>query len=226
MSETLDLIGMGWKLQRGYKISPQWAYAEDKRELGNVASTAVAEKNLRSLDLTYRTNQSAAEEYVRSFFDRNVGPVARFLFPFPEYVPSPDAAPTLTAIVSGNQAQRTISVSFAWKNSTGTTRGSPAGMLVVPANNLIKVALPIFPPSVNQAVIYATQIASVLEEQTTLTNTRAWTQPNAALLTGTADSPTANTAKETPLCRLIDSYSLTRGDGLTWELSLRIEEAY
>lgn len=225
--ETFDPVANGWHLQRNYEIPVLFAVEEDERELGNRTSTAISEKSLRQFRAYYRAKTRAAQEYVRSFFQRHVGPAGRFYFQWPEYVASPDKVPTLEAISGGSQAERTITVRYAWKNTNGTTNASPIGSLLVPVNNLIKVTVPVYPPSIAQCLIYASQTGSgTEEEQATLTGPKTWTQPDAALLTGTADPPSANTALETPLCKLYGGYSLVRREGTTYNLSLTLEEVY
>jgi hypothetical protein len=225
--ETFSPIANGWRLQRGFKWRPEWMVAEDQRELGNVSSTLIAQKPRRTWSLTFATDTRDACEYLQSFFNRLGGPAARFYYQFPEYIPSPDAAPGLTATVSGSQAERSITVRYAWKNASGTTRASATGTLLVPANNLITVALPIYPPSVTQAVIYAAEGSPGNEqEQTTLTGQRSWLQPSSPLLLLTAAAPTANTATEAPLCRLVSSYEPVRGCGTQYSVSLEVEEVY
>ena len=226
--ETFAPEANGWKLQRGYQIVPRWAVVEDERELGNVRSTAVAEKEIRRFRGRYIAATREAIEYLESFFRRHVGSAGRFFYAWPEFVASPDAAPTLETVVSGSQGSRTVFVRFAWKNSVGLTRAGPAGSLAIPANSLLRVTLPPYPPSVSQAVIYATQGAAGTEvEQITLTDQRIWTQTNAPLQTGTAAPETTNTARETPVSRLIaDSLSYVRGAGVSYEAQLELEEVY
>lgn len=228
MPETFLPENFGWKLQRGYEVSPRFAVVEDERELGNVKSVAVADKPIRVIaGLSWICESRDGAEYAQSFLNRQRGPAARFFFNWPELVPSPDGSPTCTAVASGTQGSRTIYTKFAWKNAQGTTKASPAETLAVPANNLLKVWLPVYPPGVTQAVIYATQGAFGTEqEQVVLTNTQTWTQPNAALLVATASPPTTNTAKEKPLCKLVGTYKLVRGHGLSYSLSLDLEETY
>lgn len=218
----------GLKLQREYTISPSFQVEEDQRELGNIKSVAVASKALRAFKgLQYIVPSREAYEYAVSFWNRNKGPAARVLWSLPELVPSPDAAPTLTAVISGAQAQRTIIVKYVWKNSAGLTRASPANSLLVPVNNLIRVTLPTLPPGVAQATIYATQgSAGTEQEQTTLTNTRTWTQPDAALLLATTSPPTKNTATEIITVKLVSGYQVTRLAGVNYSLQLELEEAY
>lgn len=226
MSEALTLEAKGWKLQRGYPMRPRYAVVSDERELGNVVSVAVASKPLRNYRLRYRANTREAFEYVESFFNRLVGPAARFDFDLPEFVPSPDKAPGVEAIAGGTQGARTIYVIFAWKNVNGITRGSAAAGIAVPANNLLKITLPYYPPSVTQAVIYATQGAAGTEqEQTILTNLKTWTQPDAPLLLATSSPPLTNTAKEKIIARMLD-YEVVRQNGTMYDLLLEIEEAY
>jgi len=227
MTDTFDPEGNGWSLQRGYKIVPGFLVAEDQRELGNVTSTAIFDKPFRRIEgLRYRCDTRDAFEYMDSFFLRLKGPVARFYYQWPEFVSTPDKAPTLEAVVSGAQAERTITVRFAWRNSLGTTRASATGSLLIPVNNLIKVTLPTYPANITQAVIYAAQGAPGSEqEQTVLTTLRTWTQPDAPLLTGTSSPATTNSCREMPLCKLVaETLDYTRGDGTTYEASLSIEE--
>ena len=161
-----------------------------------------------------------------SFFNRQVGSAGRFTFGWAELVPSPDAGPVLTAVAGGSQSLRTIFAKFAWKNSIGTTSASPATSLAVPLNNLLKITLPFYPPSVTQAIIYATEgSAGTEKEQATLTVDRIWTQPDAALLVGTSDPPTENTATEAPTCKLVqDSLKIVRGIGTSYTASLELQE--
>jgi len=227
-TETLDLVTAGWRWQSPFDFEPQWAVAEDERELGNVSSTAVSERCLRRWqNLQFFTNLEAARGYVVDFFRRHVGAAGRFYFRFPEHVESPSAAPTLSTVSGGTQGARSITAKYAWKNTSGTTLASPEGTISVPASSLLVVTLPIYPPSTNQAVIYAAEDSPGNEQQQTiLTLLESWTQPNTALLTGTPSVSTANTAIEVPLCKLSGNLKITRGDGRSWYLTLSIDEVY
>jgi len=226
VSEILSLETNGWKLQRGYLLKPRYQVVSDERELGNVVSVAVASKPLRTYRLKYRAQARAAYEYVESFFNRLVGQAARFDFEIPEFVPSPDKGPGVEAVAGGTQGSRTIYAIYSWKNANGITRGSPAASIAVPANNLLKITLPYYPPSVTQAVIYATQGAAGTEqEQTILTNLKTWTQPDAPLLVLTSSPPSENTAKEKIVARMVD-YEVTRLNGTVYDLALELAEAY
>lgn len=228
MSETFAPLSNGWRLQRGYSIVPQFEVVEDERELGNVASTAVADRVRRVIEgIVLRTDSRDALEYLESFFSRLKGPAARFWFAWPELAPSPDAAPTVEAIAGGAQAGRTITVRFAWKNTSGTTKPSPTASIVVPANELVRVTIYPYPPTVTQCVIYAAEDSpGDEEEQVVLTGARTWTQPDAPLLVGTADPPSVNTALQTLYCKLVGGYRVARGNGTTYEANLSIEEVY
>lgn len=225
--ETLSMAAAGWILQRDYTIEPQFRVAEDQRELGNVCSTAVSERSLRAFSLTYIAHTRDAAEYLQSFFRRHVGSAGRFWFSLPEYVASPDKAPTLTAVSGGTQAQRTITMRSAWRNASGTTKASPTGTILVPASNLVHVEVEVYPPSVTQCVIYAAEDdAGDEEEQTVLSVARSWTQPNTALLDSTASPPAQNGALEIALCKLADTYQLRRGTGTSYSVALKLEEVY
>jgi hypothetical protein len=228
MPETFSPEANGALLQRGYTIKPQYRVVEDPRELGNVKSIAVAQKGLRRLEgLLYKCRDRTPYEYITSFLNRHVGPAGRFLCTWPEFVPSPDATPVLTAVTGGTQGSRTMYVKYAWKTALGLTRPSTVQNLTVPANNLLKVTVPVFPPSVTQAVIYATQGTVGTEVEQAVIAALTWTQPDAALLTGTAAPATTNTARETPLCKLTeDGFSTQRLAGQTYEVTLDLEEAY
>lgn len=228
MAETFAPASFGARLQRGYPITPEYQVVEDERELGNQKSVAVAEKVLRRFALRYHCETRTPYEYIQSFFHRLVGPAGRFSFTLPELAPTPDAAPTLVAVVSGAQAERTIFAKFAWETATGRTRASPAASLLVLVNNLLRVTVPVFPQSVTGAVIFATQGSAGTEvEQTVLTNTRIWTQPDAALLTGTTAPATTNTATETVQAKLVaGSLQSVRGHGVTYTVDLAIQEVY
>jgi hypothetical protein len=228
MPETFLPANYGWKLQRGYRIVPRYPVVEDERELGNVKSVAVADKEIRVIrGLRFISATREAYEYAGSFLRRQKGPAGRFYFEWPELVLSPDGSPTLLAVVAGTQGSRTVFVRYAWKNAQGTTRASPAETLAVPANSLLKVLLPSYPPGVTQAVIYATQgSAGTEQEQTVLTNVQTWTQPDAALLTATTSPLAANTATERPLVKLAGDFEVTRAAGLGYEMTLELEETY
>lgn len=226
--ETFAPTANGWKIQRGYTIDPQDQYLEEESEIGSKKTTAVSERTPRLLrNLRMRASTREAWEYLESFFRRHKGPVGRWYFAWPELVSSPDIAPTLEAVAGGTQAERSITVRYAWKNSAGTTRASPTGTLVVPVNELVKVTLDPYPAGVTQAVIYAAQDDPGNEqEQDTLTLEQTWTQPDAALLVATSDPPTANTATDTPLCKLVGGRPAVRQIGLQYETTLTIEECY
>ena len=226
MPEAFVPLSNGWRLQRGYQIKPEYRVVEDERELGNTTSTAVSRTARRNITMTMTATTRSAYGYMMSFFNRNVGPAGRFTFSWAEFVPSPDAGPVLTAVESGDQPARTIFVKFAWKNSVGTTEASPATSLAIPDDELIKVTLPFYPPSVTQAVIYATQGSAGTElEQATLTTDRTWTQNNGELSTSPGDPPTENTATESPTCKLAqDGLSITRGIGTSYTASIQLQE--
>jgi hypothetical protein len=226
--ETFTPEAHGLHLQRGYPIEPTFQVEEDERELGNITSVAVADKPRRVLRMRWVADTRAASEYVISFFLRHKGSAGRFYYAWPEFVPSPDAAPTLEAVVSGAQAERTVTARIAWKNSAGRTLASPVGTLLIPANNLVKITVPVYPPSVSECVIYASDTGGTPQQQTILAGPLTWTQPDALLLLATADPPTANTATETPLMKAVGEppYRITRGIGTTYEITMDLEEVY
>ena len=226
--ETFDPTAHGWRIQRGYTIDPQDQYLEEESEIGSKKSTAVSERTpriLRNFRMIAATRD--AWEYLESFFRRQKGPVGRWYFAWPEYVSSPDAAPVLEAVAGGALAERSVTLRYAWKNATGTTKASPTATLVVPVNELVKVTLDPYPSSVTQAVIYGAEDApGVEQEQATITLEQSWTQPAAALLVSTADPPAANTALDTPLCKLMGGRPVVRQVGTQYETTLTIEECY
>jgi hypothetical protein len=228
MPETFAPESNGWRLQRDYSINPEWIAVEDERELGNVSTTAVARRSLRTFPLRWRATTRASYDYMVSFFNRNVGPVARFNYSLPEFVASPDAGPLMEAVVAGTQALRTIFAKFAWRNSIGTTLAGNALSLSVPANSLLKLTLPPYPPSVGQAVIYATEGADGTElQQAVLTDATTWTQPDNVLLIGTDAPLTVNTAIDSPLCKMVQgSFSVQRGAGISYIASIQLQEVY
>ena len=228
--ETFAPTANGCKLQRGYEIAPEFQVEVDERELGNRTAVAVAEKPRRLLR-GYRLRAATREayEYVASFFSRHRGSAGIFYLAWPEYVPSPDAAPTLEAVSGGTQAERTITVRIAWKSSAGITRASPIGSLLVPASNLIKVTVPTYPPNISQCVIYASQTGSGTEqEQTVLSGQLTWTQPDSSLLVATAAPQVTNTCTEIPLMRAAQEppFRVIRQEGTTYEVTLDLEEVY
>ena len=229
MAETFAPESHSWKLQRDFTITPVYQVVEDEYELGNTTSTAISRIPRRRFSARYvSAGTKAGYHYMTAFFLRNVGPAARFTFVAPEEVSDPDKGPTLTSAAGGTQGSRTIYVKFAWQNTAGITVASAATSLAVPANELMTVTVPFYPPSVTQAVIYATQgSAGSEQEQTTLTApTRTWLQPDAALLTGNPVPPTTNTAPETwSNAKLVDgSLNFRRGVGLSYEATLEIDE--
>lgn len=226
--ETFQPEANGLHLQRGFTVNPEFQVIEDERELGNRTSVAVADRERRILRVRWVCETRAAMDYVVSFFRRHVGSAGRFYYAWPELVSHPDAAPTLEAISGGTQASRTIVACFAWKNSAGKTTASPTASLLIPANNLVRVTVPVYPPNITQCVIYGDQTGGTPQEQTTLTGALTWTQPDAALLLATADPPAANTATETPLMKALGSppYRITRGNGTCYEISMDLEEVY
>lgn len=226
--ETFTPEANGLHFQRGFSVEPEFQVEEDQRELGNISSTAVADKPRRILRCRWVGTTRAAMEYVASFFQRHKGSAGRFYYAWPEFVAHPDAAPTLEAIAGGTQAERTITAQFAWKNSAGKTTASPTQTLLIPASNLVRVTVPVYPPNISQCVIYATQTGGTPQEQTVLTGPLTWTQPDAALLLATADPPAANTAMETPLMKAAGNppYRITRGIGTTYEVTADLEEVY
>ncbi len=226
--ETFAPESFGALLQREYTITPIFNVAEDPRELGNVKSFAVTEKALRRLEgLVYKCRDRTPYEYVTSFFQRNVGPAARFLYAWPEFVASPDAAPVLEAVVAGAQSSRTIFCKFAWQTPLGRTLASPAASITVPTNSLLKVTLPVFPAGVTEAVIYATEGSAGTEQEQLELSVRTWTQPDAALLTATASPNSVNAAREIPTCKLVgNGLRSVRGPGATYVMTLDLEETY
>lgn len=226
MTETFNPTANGWKIQRGYSILTDWQTAHDERENGASKSTVTGGRDLRNLKLRMRAQTNEAWWYLESFFRRHKDAV-RFYFAWPEYVAPEHAAPTLEAVSGGSQGERTITVAFSWKNSAGETTPSPTGSLLVPANELIQVTIPEYPANVTQAVIYAAEDDAGNEvAQATLTMEETWTSPDAALLTGTAAVPSANTATETPLVKLVGPYKPARGVGLTRDVDLELQEVY
>lgn len=229
MSDIFDWSANGLIWQRGYAEVPEYQVVEDERELGNVSSTVVAEREtrlIRGLQLLAPTRE--ARDYVMGFFRRVHGPAARFLLDYPECVAGPDAAPTVAATAGGSQAQRTITIRHAWRTVYGTTRASATATITVPANELLVVTIEPYPPSCPQCVIYAAQGDPGNEqEQVALSGARTWTQPDAALLLATASPPTTNTARERLLCKLVaGSLEATRLHGLTWMIQMTLEEVH
>ncbi len=225
--ETFAPESNGARLQRGFPIQPQYAVAEDVRELGNVKSVAIAQKALRRYQLTYRCPDRSGFEYIESFFQYHVGSAGRFLWATPEFASTPFKGPTLEAVVAGAQSSRTIFCKYAWKTTAGRTRASPATSLTVPLNSLLKVTVPVFPPSVTHAVIYATQGAAGTEQEQIEITSLTWTQPDAALLTATTSPETTNAARETVTAKLVaGSYAAVRGIGTQYEVSMELEETY
>jgi hypothetical protein len=231
-TETFDPLSRGLTLQRPFDLEPFYNVEEDTRELGNKKTVAITERSPRTWSLNLQAYTMAQAGYVRSFFNRLIGPAGRFLFELPELVEDPDTGPALTAAISGSQAQRTIHVVTGWRNSYGETLPSPRVSLLVPLNNLLVVdflgADLRYPAGAEEAIIYATQGAAGTEcQQTILGGELTWMQPNAPLLTGTQVPPTANTAKDKPLCKLVKgTLKFRRGIGVTYEIALDIEEDY
>lgn len=226
--ETFAPESNGLKLQRGYRIRPRWIVDSDETDLGTVRSVAKSEKAIRSFDLTYRTTDRSGYDYVSSFLSRHVGSAGRFFWQAPELVPSPDVAPSLSSVSGGTQGSRTILVSYAWQNVNGDrTLASPLASLLVPANSLLIVTLPPFPPGIVEAALFATEGAAGSEvEQGTLTD-REWTQPDAAILVGNDPPPTENSALEVLKARYVEgSLSFSREAGISYDISLTLEEAY
>lgn len=225
--ETFAPESHGAILRRGYPIKPEFQVVEDPRELGNVKSIAIAQKALRRYQLEYLCRDRTAYEYIDSFVHFQVGPAGRFSYVLPEFVSTPFGVPLLSAISGGTQGSRTIRVQYAWQTDLGRTRASTVGVLAVPANNLLKVTLRVFPPSVVDAVIYATEGGSGTEQEQAVVQALTWTQPDAALLTGTAAPLTTNTAREMITAKFVaGSYEVVRLIGAVYNVTLGIEEAY
>lgn len=229
MTELFDWDAHGLIWQRGYAEVPEFQVIEDERELGNVSSTVVAERETRrikGLQLLAPTRE--ARDYAMGFFRRIHGPAGRFLVDYPECVAGPDAAPSVAAMAGGTQAQRAITVRHAWRTIYGTTRAGATAAITVPANELLVVTIEPYPPSCPQCVIYAAQgDPGAEQEQTVLSGARTWTQPDAALLLATASVPTTNTARERLLVKLVaGSLEAPRLQGLTWIIQLSLEEVH
>jgi len=217
----------GLKLQRGFETAHMENVVEDMGELGNKRVTAIAEKLPRRWRLPYRAFGRTARGYLLAFYRKHVGAAGIFDFDAPEYVPDPFFAPTVEAVSGGTQSQQEIDVGFTWKNSQGETLISTLAEITIPANNLLKVTLPVYPPSVSQAVIYAVDGVGTPQSQTTLTDIRTWTQPDAPLLVATSDPPSTNTATERVQVRFVkQSLREIRQIGETYELSVDVEEVY
>jgi len=217
------------RLQVGYSIRPVEQVEEDESELGSKTAIAVAERSLRVLNLPYRVLSHAGIEYLKGWHDHHRGAARPFLLDLPEPVPTPLLAPDLVAVAGGNQAERTVRVGFSWLTAAGETRLSPVAELLIPEDELAVVTLPAYPPAVSQARIYATQGAAGSEvAQVTLTdNDRDWTQPDAALLTGTAAPSTTNTATERIACKFaLQGFEYERDVGPHYRALLRLEEVY
>jgi hypothetical protein len=218
----------GVKLQRGYTIQSLDQVVEDETELGSRESVAVANKAIRRLSLPYRLFDFAAREYLQGFFDFHRGAAGRFLYQMPELVPSPFLTPPVMSVAGGGQGARTITIMHTWVTTTGETLASPLATLAVPANELISIDIPVYPPAVTQTKIYAAEDNEGAEVfQTVLNGERNWTQPDAPLLTGTDSPPAANTATEViPVKFVVDSFAPRRLAGTGYEVTLELEEAY
>lgn len=225
--ETFTPEAFGLRLQRNFVIEPEFQVEEDERELGNKTSVAVADRERRIVRLRWICATRPPMEYLVSFFRRHKGAAGRFYYAWPEYVAAPDIAPTLE-LSGGTQAERTITAQYGWKNTAGTTTASPTATLFIPANYLVRVTVPVYPPNCSQCVIYATQTGGTPQEQATLSGALTWTQPDAALLLATSDPSSTNTATESPLCKAAGNppYRITRGVGTTYEITCDLEEVY
>lgn len=219
----------GWVLQRDFPVEPKENVFEDFGELGNQISIAIANKTLRAWQFHYRAFTRDAHDYLMGFYNAEVGSGGRFLYQLPEFVPSPFEAPVLEAIAGGVQPQRSITVRFTWLNDAGETKASPTGTLLVPANNLLKVTLPVFPAGASKAIIYAAQDDPGNEQSqvTLVDNDRFWIQPDAPLLLLTTSPPTENTAAELVTCKFgRQSLRIARGIARIYDATLTIEEVY
>lgn len=218
----------GVKLQSGYSLTPRFVGVSDESELGLVTSTLLAERQLRAGAATFRSFTTEGKEYVGAFFREIGGEFGRFLYSFPELIESPALPPTVTAIAGGSLAQRDYLVSYALIAATGQTRASPRASITVAANELLRVTVPFYPANVTSVAIYVTDGAAGTEvQQKTLVNgNRVWTEPDAALLTGTASPQTTNTATEQPLLRLTGPVAHVRGIGPSWDFRIQFEEDY
>lgn len=232
--ETFDPAAYGLKLQHSYQIRPAPRFVEDPMELGNVESVAVAEKVLRRFEgLVWRVsattpNMRRAAGYALDFYRRHVGPAGRFWFELPEFVADPSAPPVVEAVSGGSLSSRTYLVSIAWLGAAGETLASELASLTIPANELIKVTLPVYPNNVSKARIYATAGASGTEvQQAELTDVREWTEPTSGLVTGTGSPASVNTATDVSLCKFEgENFQVQRGQGLFYEVSASIQEVY
>ena len=215
-------------LQQNYTLQPRAIGIADERGLGNVTTTLLSDRPLRIASLPFLAKTRAGFAYAHSFFNEIGNQFGRFLYTMPDPVTSPASAPTVEAVAGGTQAQRDYIVSYAWIVGAVKTFASLTASITIPANNLLKVTVPPYVATVTGVAIYVTDGAAGTEvQQATLAEgVRRWTEPDAALQTGTAAPETENLTVETLKLRLLEPVTYRRGRGVTYDLTLRAEEEY
>lgn len=226
--ELFDPEANGSFLLDEYDLNPREQVTEMRTEIGSVETVADSTRIAHRLALPFFVRGRDALEYIQGFWNGHVGAAGRFQFKMPEFVPSPYKAPDVDSVTGGTQGARTITVRFNWVNDAGETRASPTASLAVPSGELIRAAMPVYPPTVTQVKVYAAEDDPGNEVyQLTLFGEREWVQPDAALLTATASPPSANTATQIVTAKFIPgTLVLRRLKGPNYRVDLQLEEVY
>lgn len=112
-------------------------------------------------------------------------------------VPTPSGdSPKLEQVSGGTNSQRTYYVKYTWYNNTSTqeTKESDTASLLISANYLCKITVPIFPAGADRVRIYASETEGAEKlEQTTAD--RTWTEPVGGLVGTGGTAPSTNNLK-------------------------------
>ena len=175
--------------------------------------------------ISWRGAGRSTYDYLASFF-ADVRAAAFLWQPYwYERVPV-HRGPALSAVAGGSLSARTYFVAWSWRNSAdaGETTVSAESTLAVPANELLKVALPVFPTMADEARIYAGTSSGSLTLQTTLDD-RSWTEPTSGLVAG-ASPPTENTLRR-PLIWVVDTAPIFRPIRCNrWDIDVTFREVF
>lgn len=182
---------------------------------------------LRRVALQWEALGESDLEYIQSFLDSLEGSRGPFYWTPIEKVPSPSAIlPTLGQVSGGSLSSRTIYVVSTWYDATyGETRESGRSSLAVDANKYLTVSIPVLPARVGSWRVYASTSSGSECLQATVTGSRTWTQ-SAALSTGTASPPAANSLNPPAKWMIDGDVSAVRFGPGAWRVSLPLAEVF
>ena len=178
---------------------------------------------LRRVRLRWNVLTKDERDYIEDFAYRNRAE-AFYWEPLDEEFSPLATTATLSQTSGGSLLARTYSVKYAYYDNTSgeVTKPSSAATLAISANNLVKVTVPVFPPSADRVRIYAVETPGTETLQDTVT-TRTWTEPTGGLISGSA-LPTTNTLKVALIWRFVESPRFQKFKANRYSCETRLQE--